>query len=172
MGIFSITVPMVYQRYFLKWNYLYVFLFAQSLYVIAESINIILTLGYNKSVGIPNFVLYVIGGSFAFVFEHGFTMFVSLIIVSKLTPPGIESTMYSLAVTIIVMNQFVFRIIMGVIINKCFVHVTKENIQTQYIYLKFVTVLTPFIPLIYMWYLIPTSKEVNDVQEQYVAQTN
>lgn len=100
----AVLVPIIYQKWLIKYDYSIMFVISQLVYVVAESINACLTMGYNKAIGMPNIVLYVLGGSVAQNFEIGFTFFISLIIVSKLTPPGIESTMYSLSVTFIVLN--------------------------------------------------------------------
>ena len=121
-----------------------------------------LHLGYHEKLGIPTIVLYTLGGGVAQNFEIGFTFFISLVIVSKLVPPGIESTMYSLSVTFIVLNLFVLRAIMGILINHYFVKVTKENIglssgeDDRYIWLKLIAILTPFIPFLFMFRLLPT----------------
>lgn len=103
-GWIAVIVPILYQKWLVKYNYSVMYVISQLVYVVAESINVILTLQYNKAVGIPNIVLYVLGGSIAQNFEIGFSFFISLIIISKLTPPGVESTMYSLCVTFIILN--------------------------------------------------------------------
>ena len=70
----------------------------------SELINTVLALGLNKKLGIPNLLLFMLGGSIPSSLEHGMTMFVSMIMVAKMVPPGIESTMYSLSLMIIGLN--------------------------------------------------------------------
>lgn len=47
---------------------------------------------------------------------------------------------------------------MGLIVNDNFVHVTKANMD-NYVWLKVICVVTSLIPLLYMWYLVPTLAE-------------
>ena len=63
-----------------------------------------LALRLNKNLGIPDVLLYFLGGGIAAVFERGFFFFPAMIIVSKAIPPGIESTMYSLSLTMLSLN--------------------------------------------------------------------
>jgi len=55
------------------------------------------------------------------------------IILAKLTPPGIESSLMALSNTILNLNQHTIRNLIGVWINKKFVGVEKENIDKYYI---------------------------------------
>jgi len=123
---------------------------AQIVQLSAETINACLTLGLNKYVGIPNIILYFLGGSFALSFDKGGMFFVSCIIFSKMTPPGIESTMYSAMDTLYVMWVFILKQYMGVLINKHFIHVNNENLNENYIYLKLITIFTSLIPFLYI----------------------
>lgn len=150
----------MYQKWLVKYDYSVMFVISQLVYVVAETINAFLTLGYHKSLGIPTVLLYALGGSVAQNFEIGFTFFISLVIVSKLTPPGIESTMYSLSVTFIVLNLFVIRAIMGAKINDWFIHVTNEEFD-RYIWLKVIAIFTPLIPFLFLFKLLPTLEETN-----------
>lgn len=171
VGWLSAMVPIIYQRWLIKYDYSAMFVVSQLVYVVAESINAFLHLGYHEKLGIPTIVLYTLGGGVAQNFEIGFTFFISLVIVSKLVPPGIESTMYSLSVTFIVMNLFVLRAIMGILINHYFIKVDKENLrgvgEDRYIWLKVIAIFTPFIPFLFMFRMLPTLKQTNELQEQY-----
>lgn len=104
MAIFVVLIPLIYQKFFIKRDYSTIFAFTQAIYVISEAINTILALGLNLKVGIPNFLLYLLGGSIPYSLEHGMTLFVSMVIVAKMVPPGIESTMYSLSLMIVGLN--------------------------------------------------------------------
>lgn len=169
MGWLSAFVPIIYQKWLIKYDYSVMFVISQLVYVVAESINLFLHLGYHEKLGIPTIVLYTLGGGVAQNFEIGFTFFISLVIVSKLVPPGIESTMYSLSVTFIVLNLFVLRAIMGIIINNSFIHVDKDNLkgegEDRYIWLKLIAIFTPFIPFLFMFKLLPTLKETNELHK-------
>lgn len=128
MGIFAVVLPPLYQKYFSKWNYVNIFVLSQVIYLTAESINACLTLGLNKYVGIPNIVLYFLGGSFANSFDMGGIFFLSCVMFSRMTPPGIESTMYSVMDGIFVLCFMVLKSYTGVFVNKTFVNVTNDNI--------------------------------------------
>lgn len=58
---------------------------------------------------------------------------------------------------------------MGIIINNNFIHVTKETMD-RYIWLKVIGIVTPFIPFLFMFKLLPTVKETNDLQKEYAEQ--
>ena len=130
----------------------------------AESINCGLVLQWNKQFGIPNVVLYILGGSVASILERGFSTFPSFIIVSKVVPTGVESSMMSLSITIIYLNQFFLRSAIGLLINSTFVHVTKQNTD-NYLYLKVICATSSLLPLLYMFRLIPTLKEAQLLQK-------
>lgn len=55
------------------------------------------------------------------------------IIISQVVFPGIEASMFAVAHTIIAMNMFTLRALVGVYINDNFVFVTKENMQNFYV---------------------------------------
>ena len=124
--------------------------------------NATLALGWNKAVGIPDLALYLLGGSIAATLEKGFSFFPSFVLVSKMIPPGIESTMMSLSTSIIILNQFLLRQLMGLIINDTFIHVTKKNMD-NYIWLKVVCIVTSCIPLTYMWRMVPTLRQSQEL---------
>lgn len=64
--------------------------------------------------------------------ERMLTLLPSDIIVAKLTPPGIESSMMVLSKTVIIFNQFVLRNIIGALINSTFIGITTSNINEIY----------------------------------------
>lgn len=86
-----------------------------------------------------------------------------MIMVSKMIPPGIESTMYSLSITVVVLNQFIIRAMMGVWVNDEFVGVRKGHME-NFIYLKMICIVTSCIPLTYMFHMIPTLEETDELQ--------
>lgn len=78
-------------------------------------------------------------------------------IMSRVIPHGVEAVMFSLSHTIMNLNMFQLRTMMGVLINNNFVHVTKENMDNFYI-LELIGLCGTFIPLLYMHKLIPSQK--------------
>ncbi len=103
-------------------------------------------------------MLYFLGGKIAQKLEDGFGSFPLFIIVSKMIPPGIDSTMFSLSMSIIILSKFSLRNLTGALINDNFVHVSKANMENYYV-LKIIQMLTSCIPLLYLWCLVPTLKE-------------
>ena len=103
-GWMSVLIPSLYQKYFIHRNWVSMFATAQVIYVVAESLNLLQATRYNLRLGIPDIILFMLGGQIAGVFEGGFTAFPSIVIVSKMIPPGIESTMYSLSITMVILN--------------------------------------------------------------------
>ena len=66
-------------------------------------------MGWSQLLGLPNFAVYFFFGTFLGPFEVMFTMMPGLIILTKLIPKGIESTMMALSSTIITLNQYTIR---------------------------------------------------------------
>ena len=101
-------------------------------YVFFNFISFCLACQWNLQWGIPN--------QFLFVFiqinegiERSLLGIPLHIILAKLTPPGIESSLMALSNTILNLNQHTIRNLIGVWINKEFVGVEKENINKYYI---------------------------------------
>jgi len=117
----------------------------------------------------PDTALYFLGGAVAQVVERGLTFLPAMIIVSKATPPGIEATMCALAVTLLILNQFILRSVMGVLINDNFIFVSKGQID-DYMYLKMVCIVAAVIPLSYMWRLVPTAEETDELHQSHAQQ--
>lgn len=137
------------------------FFISQVTYVVADSAYCGLILQWNQALGIPNEVIYILAGSLATTIEHGFSFFPSFIIVQKFVPTGVESSMWSLSDSLIILNQHILRSTMGLIVNALFVNVTKSNME-NYLYLKIIQALTSFLPFMYMFKLIPTLAEAQE----------
>lgn len=93
VGWLNFLVPWIYQRHLAKRDYIVMFAIAQAVYFLAEVANTVLVQGWNLLIGIPNIVLYLLGGSLAGIFDGGFHNFASYMIFGKMTPQGIDSTM-------------------------------------------------------------------------------
>lgn len=78
--------------------------------------------------GWPMLTFYVITQNLAGYLEHSLTMLPSFIITAQLVTPGVEGTMLSLSTTLVKLNQFTIREMVGVFINDMFVHVTRKNL--------------------------------------------
>jgi len=103
-GWLLIVIPLIYQKYFINRDLILMFVVSQITYIVAESFNGALAMEWNKAVGIPNLIMYFIGYSIAPIFEKGFSFFPSFIIIGKIIPPGIEATLFSVCVTVIILN--------------------------------------------------------------------
>lgn len=79
---------------------------------------------------------------------------------AKIIPKGIEGTLMAFSTTIVALNQFTIRSILGVIINNNFVNVTTSNLNDYYV-LTLIALFGSFIPFIYMNFLVPKRKEID-----------
>ena len=69
-------VPVIYQNVLINYDYVYMFYVSQSAYVIVESLNLLAATRFNLYLGIPDPIIYILGGSMADVFEIGFSLFI------------------------------------------------------------------------------------------------
>lgn len=115
--------------------------------------------------------MYLIFGTFSESLEIILTVIPSFILMSKVIPPGIEGTMFSLTVTLIALSNFVIRNLFGTIINDLFVKVTKENLDDFWI-LMTIQLVSKFYPLLIINCLVPTNKEVDELQDKYLLEAN
>lgn len=125
----------------------------------------------NEQIGLSDLAVYLIFGTFSESLEIILTIIPSFILMSKVIPPGIEGTMFSLTVTLIALSNFVIRNLLGTVINDLFVKVTKENLDNFWI-LMTIQLVSKFYPLLIINCLVPTNKEVNDLQYQYLKEAN
>lgn len=132
-------------------------------YVLANLICILAGTRFNLNLGIPDVLLYLLSGTFALNFEKGFSHFGCMLIFAKLMPVGVESTISSITGSILLINLFILRNIMGVIFNRISFNVTRDNLQEGYVYIKIIALIGTFTPLIYMWHLIPTNMQARQV---------
>jgi len=157
-------IPCIYQKYLMKKNYVWIFFISQIAYVVADAIGILAGSRYNLDLGIPDMILYILSGNFALIFEKGFSTFGCMLLFSKLIPIGVEATMSSITMALFQMSIFIFRNIMGVILNKLIFKVNLDNLEHDYINLKILSTVGSCAPLIYMWYFVPTRNQADLVQ--------
>lgn len=105
--------------------------------------------------------IYFLSGHFAEEIERDLTMMPNHIIISKLIPNGIESTMMAFSSTIIKLNAHVIRNLLGVFINDNFVGVTNKTL-TRYKYLCLISFVLSIFPLIIIKILMPSNKEIDE----------
>lgn len=110
-------MPLGYQFFFIDSDYKNLMTASQIIYVVANFVKFALAIGWTQQLGLPNFPVYFVSGALASSFEHSLMLMPAHIIVSKLIPGGVESTMMAVSHTIINLNAFTLRSFMGVWIN-------------------------------------------------------
>jgi len=113
-------MPFIFQKYLLKKNYVVLYFIAHAILFVSELINLLLASRYNLKLGIPDIVLYLIGGSIATRVEMGLMMFPFVLILSKIFPVGIEATMWSFTFSVMVIMAAIVTPMVGVFINNTF----------------------------------------------------
>lgn len=77
----------------------------------------VLALRLHEKIGIPSWIFYGFVGSVMESFERVLTQIPCYIIVSLVTPKGIEATMVTFTSTILTFNLFTVKALIGVYIN-------------------------------------------------------
>lgn len=122
--------------------------------MVANTLKCILVTRLNVKFGIPDVPLYIFSGQLADTLERSLTIMPSYIIMAKIIPKGIEGTLMAFSSTIVALNQFTIRAILGVIINDSFVNVTTSNLNDYYI-LTIIALCGSFIPFTYILCMVP-----------------
>jgi hypothetical protein len=122
--------------------------------VVANTLKYILVTRQNVKYGVPDVLLYIVSGQLADTLERCLTIMPSYIIMAKIIPKGIEGTLMAFSTTIVALNQFTIRAILGVIINNSFVNVTTNNLNDYYI-LTIIALCGSFIPFTYILCMVP-----------------
>ena len=92
-------------------------------------------------------------------------MLPSFIITAQLVSPGVEGTMLSLSTSLIKLNQFTIREMVGILINDMFIHVTRKSL-TDIFYLVEVAFFASFIPIVFIYLMVPSRGETNAYQQK------
>lgn len=108
------------------------FYFGQSLIVVSSILHMIFGLRLHERLKIPSLFFYMIIGTFMESIEKMITSVPSNIIISTVVPKGIEASMLSLTSTIITLNLYTIKSLIGVVVNKLFTHVTNENLENNF----------------------------------------
>lgn len=165
-------MPLIYQRFFKDSEYRNLFLASQTIFATSNAIKVALSHRWTKTyLGLPDYPVFFFSGAFAQSLERGFVLMPSYVIVAKLIPKGIESTMMAVSATIISLNMFTIRASLGVVINETFVHVTQDKFG-DYKLLTVIQLVGSLLPFTYLWCLMPTNEQVNALSEKYAADEN
>lgn len=127
------------------------------LYVISHFVKYGLACRWFNDGGYTELAIYFVAGTFAESIERSLIMYPMFVIMAKVIPKGVESSMMALNTTIMNMSMYIFRSWFGVIINDNFVHVTKKSLD-DYKYLCLIGTLSSIIPLTFIWFMTPTIK--------------
>lgn len=117
---------------------------------------------WTQSLGIPNILVYFLTDAFIAPLKEALLVIPYFVLLMKLIPRGIESTMQTFSGVIHGLNMHLVRAQIGILINNQFVHVTKENIN-NYPTLTLIEMVAALIPFIYIYCLIPSINEVEVV---------
>lgn len=79
---------------------------------------------------------------------------------AKIVPPGVEGTMMAFSITMVSMNLSIVRNMLGALLNHTFIHVTHDNIETEYYKLTLVKLVLAFVPFAFIFRLLPKNKDV------------
>lgn len=103
IGVNIFLMPLFYVKFFKNWEFRSLFMLSQVLYVISHFAKYGLALRWFKDWA-DEFWVYFFCATFAENIERGLTIIPSFIIMAKLIPQGVESSMLSFSNTIISLN--------------------------------------------------------------------
>lgn len=168
LGIVAAIVPILYQRYFANCEFYYMYYASQTVYVVADSINLLAATRYNLYWGISDPLLYFFGGQLASILEMSIGGFAGLLIFAKIIPPGIESTLQSLSMSVFFF-MFLMKSFVGIFINDTFFHMTSAD-MSGYVSLRIVSLVTSILPFFYLRFFIPKRAKVAALQQKFIDQ--
>ena len=151
-------MPLIYQRFFKDSEYVNLFLASQTIYALSNTVKVSLSHRWTSDyLGLPDLPVFFFSGAFAQSLERGFVLMPSYVIVAKLIPKGIESTMMAVSATIISLNMFTIRATIGVFINENFMHVTQDHFG-DYKNLTIIALVGSLLPFTYLTCLMPSNE--------------
>lgn len=121
-------------------------------------------LRWNVAIGLSDTLTYLFGSQVAESFEHVLIFFPTKIITALMIPRGTEATLMALSFTIMQINQFTIRNMLGLTINYLFVGVTNDNTAERYYILTVIRLFGSFIPLLFLWKMLPSNEEIKALQ--------
>jgi hypothetical protein len=94
----------IYSKYFSQREFKFLFSFNQIIYIICSFLHLIISKRWHVRLGLPSWILYGFVGNFLETLEKILTVIPVNVIISELTPQGIESSMLCLASTLYNIN--------------------------------------------------------------------
>ena len=165
VGVALLGFPMIYNNYYKDSEYRNFFLFSQIMSVFAFATQACQAMRWNVPLGISDNAIFVFSGSFANTIERVVTIFPSYVMMARMVPPGVEGTMMAVNNTLVHLNQFTIRNLLGKCINDAFVHVGRNSLHNYYI-LPIIAFAGSILPLFYMMRMIPSNQEVAELEEK------
>ena len=133
--VFSIFIlvglPKLYEKLFKNKDFSYIFSFNQVIFFIAGLLHMSLALRMHEKDGIPSELFFNFIGNVMENAEKSSTLIPTNTIISLVCPKGIESSMQSLKSSIVVLNMYLIKGLVGVLINKIFVGAEEKKIEEK-----------------------------------------
>ena len=136
--------------------------------ILGSMVSLVFALRWNLLVGIGDLELIIFSGVVTDVLGLAFSLLPTLVLFAKITPKKIEATVFAMMTGVFNLNEVVLSPFAGVVINRLFVHVSNENLESFYI-LQAIQLGCGFIPLLLIW-LIPLSSEIKDFGDSNLSQ--
>lgn len=164
--VVGMITPFFYNKYIMHMESVVVIIITQIIVMVASSMCIVQASRLNLKLGIPDPVIYLGGSVLVEHLEVMIFMLHTRIITARMIPPGIEGTMMSFCSTIIHLDLFGLRKLMGLLVNKFIVGITVKNLEEKYIQLTLIKFFGACIPLAFIHLFMPTNKEIKEIQER------
>lgn len=92
-GLAILIVPFIYIGAFHDSEYRKLIMLSQVVWIYTRLGKLALAFGWTQSLGLPNFLVYFMTGAMVDPLNHGLLMIPSMVLLMKVIPKGIESTM-------------------------------------------------------------------------------
>lgn len=156
----------MYQRWFLDWDFRTLVLIDVVVELLAAPLKFMFVFRLNTGWGIPDLPLVIVFKGLTDIASQCLLFLPFTVITAKICPKRIEATGFALLASISAFRGNISSWI-GSYINDKFVGVTQDNLQ-DYWMLGVINFCCGAIPLAFLW-LIPTQKEVSDLQKEMTA---
>ena len=101
--------------------------------ILGSMVSLVFALRWNLLVGIGDLELIIFSGVVTDVLGLAFSLLPTLVLFAKITPKKIEATVFAMMTGVFNLNEVVLSPFAGVVINRLFVHVSNENLESFYI---------------------------------------
>ena len=92
-GLAILIVPFIYIGSFYDSEYRTLIMLSQVVWIYTRLGKLALAFGWTQAMGLPNFLVYFVTGAMVDPLNHGLLMIPSMVLLMKVIPKGIESTM-------------------------------------------------------------------------------